>query len=342
MSLPVTQKKKMIINCTFVKTSLMLLVIVYHSCVFWTGQWFTLNPVFHSPVADIIAKWLNSFHVYGFAFVSGYIYSYSKNELGKYHDRRAFVIIKIKRLIVPYYFCAIFWAIPIQQLFFRHSIKTIIENYILAEKPEQLWFLWMLFCVFVFASFIADAIDKHPKFIVLLVAFCCIAYEVLRVIVPNFFQVITAVQYLSIFFIGYFFRRTNITKKIWPHLLLLDLLTFTVYLHWTPANSMLKGARSVLGFILHVVGALMVFLFLQDIANHVAWEKSKAFAILSKYSMPMYLFHQQLIYFSIVLLNGKVNPALNVLANMALALFGSIIISAIMMKWRTTRMLIGE
>lgn len=27
-------------NCTFVKTVLMLLVILYHACAFWNGEWF--------------------------------------------------------------------------------------------------------------------------------------------------------------------------------------------------------------------------------------------------------------------------------------------------------------
>ena len=58
--------------------------------------------------------------------------------------------------------------------------------------------------------------------------------------------------------------------------------------------------------------------------------------------MPMYLFHQQIIYFTIYWLNGKVNPYLHAGINFVAALVGSFIISSILMRWKVTRFLIGE
>ena len=62
-------------NCTFVKTMLMLIVILGHSIAFWTGSWISITPTFHASILDYGYKWINSFHIYAFALVSGYIYA---------------------------------------------------------------------------------------------------------------------------------------------------------------------------------------------------------------------------------------------------------------------------
>lgn len=71
---------KQIENCSFIKFVLMLCVVAYHSIVFWSGNWFTKNPVFQSDFLNHLSQWLNSFHIYGFTLISGYIFSYLKGE----------------------------------------------------------------------------------------------------------------------------------------------------------------------------------------------------------------------------------------------------------------------
>ena len=63
-------------NSTFVKTILMLLVILGHACAFWSGHWFTENPAIQSQGLAILYAWVNSYHIYAFALVSGYIFAY--------------------------------------------------------------------------------------------------------------------------------------------------------------------------------------------------------------------------------------------------------------------------
>lgn len=71
-------------NCNFIKTVLMVLVVFYHSILFWNGSWFTEDPIETSVILNILAAWLNSFHIYGFTLVSGYLFGYLKLEKGKY------------------------------------------------------------------------------------------------------------------------------------------------------------------------------------------------------------------------------------------------------------------
>ena len=127
----------------------MLLVVFYHSILFWGGDWFTKDPVVTSNLLTVVAKWLNSFHIYAFTLVSGYIFCYIKYEKGQYQEFSAFAKNKAMRLLIPYVFIAIVWVIPIQCIFFRYDIVTVLNKYVLATSPSQLWFLVMLYDVFI-------------------------------------------------------------------------------------------------------------------------------------------------------------------------------------------------
>ena len=86
----------------------------------------------------------------------------------------------------------------------------------------------------------------------------------------------------------------------------------------------------------------MAFVVLQKLATRVNWEESKVFSFLSKNSMLVYLFHQQIIYVFISLLNGVINPYLHAGINFVGAMAISLLISTVLMKFKWTRFLIGE
>lgn len=334
-------RQERIENCTFVKTILMLLVVLYHGCVYWTGSWFDRTPLLDSQFLAVFAKWLNSFHVYGFALVSGYLYSFGRNEIGKYQNRKRFLIDKAKRLIIPFYFAVIVWVIPIQQLFFHNDIEVIIKKYLLAENPNQLWFLWMLFIVFVIICYIVEIVDK--SYIAALIISLC-GYGIYITVpgkVPHYFQIIMAMQFLSVFLVGYYMRKIEPWKVPWIAWVVLDIVLFYVY-EFLPRNVMaLKLIHYGSGFFLHIIGGIMAFETLQVFACRIDWRRSKTLILLSSCSMPMYMFHQQIVYFSIAVFNGRIHPLIHAGINFLVAIVGSLLISVILMKWRTTRFLIG-
>ena len=131
-------------NCEFVKTTMMILIVFYHSILFWNGTWFTENPVKISECLGKVAEWLNSFHIYTFTMVSGYIFGYLKLEKGKYSAFVPFLKSKARRLCVPYIFLAILWVIPVHCLFFGSDLAELFRKYILVTSPRQLWILIML------------------------------------------------------------------------------------------------------------------------------------------------------------------------------------------------------
>lgn len=333
-------------NCTFVKTILMLCVMIGHCMNFWNGTWFTvIIPKYSSDNLANLSIWLNSFHIYAFALVSGYLYHFLRHEKNKYSEFTPFVLAKAKRLLIPYCFCAAIWIIPITTALYSYSARDILVKYILCTSPSQLWFLWMLFWVFIMVWPLSKLLKNDIVAILISVVSWTIGL-VGNMILPNVFCIWTAFTYLPYFVFGMKLRE----KKDWflyriPSgvYLVIQILLFIL---WQSLSSRSGAVAKILSlgleYVVHVFGALAAFFVLQWLATKVNWKESKAFMFLSQRSMPIYLFHQQVIYFTIIWLNGKVNPYINATVNFIVAMAVSILISSILMKFKATRFLIGE
>lgn len=330
---------------SFCKTVLMLLVIFYHSCVFWTGNWFPYPVVYESKFIYNLACWLNSFHIYAFTVISGYLFSYSKYTLNKYKVFSEFMLNKVRRLLIPFLFVSVIWVIPIGQAFFKYDRQTFIKRYVFATSPNQLWFLLMLFWCFLFAWLVSNHIQKWTAFSVGISLLSFALGLVLGHFVPNYFCVLTAFSYFPFFVLGMKLRDWKWLTLIpaWVYVLV-DVIVFLIYQYLQSLDNGLYVIllNVVLSFALHLVGALMAWSCLQWLGTLINWKKSKVFTLLSRYSMPMYLFHQQIIYFCIYLFNGRINQYLNVIVNFIIAVLCSMLISYMLMKWKITRFLIGE
>lgn len=336
-------------NLGFVKTILMLIVILGHACDFWTGNWFTENPEIQSIGLNIFSTWLNSFSIFAFTLVSGYIFA-SKIIGGGYKDFTKFIQNKAKRLLIPYAFVMLIWVAPISVYFFNWDLAYTAKKYLLCIDPSQLWFLWMLFGVFAIVWPIRKVMIEKPLHgWGIAVAFYGTGI-VGRHIVSNVFCIWTAFQYVIFFYIGMRIRVKSekaeplLTECIpWIGWLFFDFILFAVAL-WIGEHSgiVIKLLSLGLNLLLHIVGAITAWNVLQTLAEHVHYQNNKAFGQLATYSMPMYLFHQQIIYFTITALNGTVNPWINAGVNFVVATIGSYVISAVLMKWKSTRFLMGE
>lgn len=331
-------------NCTFVKTILMLLVIVYHSCLFVSEGWFPVANK-ESTVLSYLADWLNSFHIYTFTLVSGYIYCYIRNEKKAYKNYKQFVIKKAKRLVVPAIIISVLWAAPICWLLFHYDVNELVRKFILAIAPNQLWFLWMLFWVFIICY---PIIDKVPLWVSGVGSvFLYFIGNFGGYIMPNYFQIWTGCAYVIFFWLGYMLREKRellLLDKIHPFVwLLMDILLFVVI-------QFLKGDFSVpikalgfgLNFALCVVGSLMAFSVLQKIAGMVRWRDNKVFNLLSKRSMTIYLFHQQIIFLAIYLINARLPLFVQFVIYIVCGIIIPFFISSLLLRCRITRFMIGE
>lgn len=315
----------------FCKNSINVIGSVLSQYPILGGAWLDNQPViFKSKVLSILAVWFNTFHIYGFTLVSGYIFQYLKYEKDKYQKFLLFIVNKAKRLLVPYAFVAIIWVIPISYALFSYTSKDIIFKYLLCTGPSQLWLLWMLFDIFCFVWIISNWLKND--FIAIFIS--CIAWLIGYVCgtrFPNIFCIWTAFNYLPFFILGMKLREKNtcFLYKV-PTILFvfMQLVLFVVY-QITSSNSTIlyRLVNLIALYSAHILGALMSFFVLRWLAEKVDWKNNKLFMMFSKYSMTIYLFHQQIIYVTIIWLNGKVNPYVHSFVNFLVALVLSSFIS---------------
>ena len=336
-------------NCSFAKTILMLVIISYHSIIFWSGNWFNAIEPTDSPLfLVLLARWFNSFHIYAFTLISGYIFYYLYSEKNKYQIFGDFVKNKIKRLIVPYFFVSLFWAAPFCCFVKKYNFKTLFDSFCLGIAPSQLWFLLMLFNVFIIVWLLKKWLMSNW----LLGYGICLCLFAIGLIVstkiPNVFCIWTGLQYVIFFYIGMRLRKRSNSKVkeisiisvlLW---LFIDavLFVFSIFLE-NFDGLFFGGIRFLCNTCLHLVGAIMAWNLLQYLGIRIKW-KSKCFDSIAKKSMSIYLFHQQIIYLVLLWLNGKTSPYIIAIANLLISFCGAYLISLFLMKWNITRIMIGE
>ena len=133
-----------------IKTVMMLAVVVYHSCMFFTGTWFDKSqPVYKAGYLVIFAKYLNTFHVQTFVMAAGFLFYALRKEKSKYRNNlKSDVLKRAKRLLLPYVSTIALWVLPFYIIYSGFDISKIIYKYVLGCAPSQLWFLPMLFWIF--------------------------------------------------------------------------------------------------------------------------------------------------------------------------------------------------
>ena len=348
----VISKKDELVFCAPIKTVMMLLVVLYHSCALWMGGWFG-EPATPSEVIGVFARWLNTFHVPTFVFLSGCLYAFLKTETDKYGKASAVIKKKVKRLLVPYIFVCAVWAIPFWVFYFGPD--KVVSKYMLAGGPSQLWFLVMLFVLFILFELLWKIVGERivcfsvPALLGMLVLFClgCVAGKAMPI---NMFQLSSALQYALIFWLGMAFRLHS-NEGFWrvPSFLLvaLHLAIFTAVQIVGTMNGPLWSCASIaLWPVVRVAGIAMAISCLGRALSRFGYDKKKlplGGVLLEENSLGAYLFHQQIIWVVISCLNVPgVPPLALVLANFSISLAVSLAISVLFGCFKVTRFLTGR
>ena len=332
-------------NCNFTKTILMISVVLYHSIIYWQGNWFDNSPILSSQILPVISNWMNTFHIYGFTLASGYIYYYIKCEKGGYGKFLPFIKKKALRLLLPYFLVALVWGIPVTAYFSDSELSSILFNYAFALSRNQTWFLLMLFNVFILAFLLTNLWNKRP----FLGALICLAsyvlgFILLRYFIPDILQIPTAFQYLPFFYLGFILRKyhNSILWKIPSWIYLVLHISFFGCTYYLKSMGILRNpVLRITDFFTHLLGAIMIFMIFQKLASIIKWE-NKHFLFICDISMGVYLFHQQIIYFTVTYFNGALNPWIHSFVNFVVSFTISALITITLKKFRFTRLIIGE
>ncbi len=331
-------------NCDFVKCILMICVVIYHSILYWNGTWghdiVELNT--ESNGLNLLGQWLNTFHIYAFTLISGYIFTYIKLQKGGYNNFNAFVKTKFLRLIVPFIFVCVVWAIPVGVYYFNYDFRDIFYRYILATAPNQLWFLLMLFNAFIISYFMIGFWQKH-NFLGLI---SVIILHVIGLVLPSHFMIAKALRFLIFFYLGFYLRHkeNSVFWKIPSAIyLMLSIGVFVVtrLLYLVGSSPILEILFYGVNIILQCICSVSMFILLVRLADKINWT-NKVFMFISNKSMIIYMFHQQFIYFTLCSFTGLSNPWLHSLINFIFSMGMSLIFALILKRFKITRFLIGE
>jgi len=244
-----------------------------------------------------------------FVFISGYIYSYSKLGLDKYNDNLLFIINKIKRLILPYFFVAIFYMIPIRLFlvpdFYQgeNFYDIFIQGILLSKNTGSLWYLLMLFNVFLLFRWMEKYIHKfHWKNVFFL-------FIILHFVkFPQIFQISSAFHHLLYFYLGYLtFQKQSILPNYLMKIryanicFLVHLLIFSISFYVTNfANytqpSVVKYTLRLSTPILSILGIAFTYAYLFYFHQRQPKINNTIYHFLDKHNFTIYLFHAPIVY----------------------------------------------
>lgn len=86
-------KTKRLYNIDFIKTTMIIVVVLYHSMLFWKGNWFNyILPAVNADFLNYISSWMNTFHVQALCMASGYLCYYYYKYFNKYNEPKKDVL----------------------------------------------------------------------------------------------------------------------------------------------------------------------------------------------------------------------------------------------------------
>lgn len=267
-------------NISFIKCVLVILIVLYHSIIFMNGKWFSAFQIDSYVIPTYICKWLNSFTIYAFTFISGYIFCYQKLENGKYTKYLPFVLNKLKRLIIPYIFVSIIWVFPLNTIVDGFDSNRLIFGFLLGESPSQLWFLLMLFIVFLISWPLTNCFKKWYGLVIAL-GFYAIAFAGSHFL-PDYFQIWTSLKFLFFFYLGFItrYKAENVFQKIpfWIWILLNVILFAALIISEKQDGTIFKLLSIGVGFLLNIAGTMMVWSTLNLLSTRFClFEKSQLY-----------------------------------------------------------------
>jgi hypothetical protein len=211
-------------------------------------------------------------------------------------------------------------------------------------SPNQLWFLLMLFWVYIFFHPISSLAKNNAK---LVIPALIIVYAVSLIVpFPNFFQLKTSLRYLLYFAIGFYIREFDLlclirSSKAYIRISVIGgvfLTLFSIGRMEYAQTPFLKASFILIGLLLHCSGAIFAFYLLQIIAKK-SDQDSKLIHFGIKYSMLIYLFHQQIIQLCLALIKDWRIPILVSVVCFFVAIILSSILAVVVNKTKALRLL---
>ncbi|WP_282133257.1 acyltransferase family protein [Cellulophaga baltica] len=337
--------KKNIDNFNILRCIGISLVVLRHTLVPFVSDAWPLETIYnHNQYLVIFGKYVSSFSMPLFVFISGFIFSYLRINLNKYKTTKIFIQKKIKRLIVPFVILA-----PIYILVF-YKVESISDFlFYLQYSPGHFWFLIMLFIIFIIFYQFEDFFKNKIKLGIIVTLSLFILYPIFA-----YFKVMpiaNTFKYLPFFYMGYLFYYHDIIiekhilnkKKI---LLFAHLILFSASLYFLQFNSNESIFNKIFGFYhilpLGILATLILYTCFANIQKLNNAIMNNIVLNINQNSYYIYIIHQPLliVYYNSELISNS--PYLLIIPlGFLISVIVSILISKILNRFLLGRMLIG-
>jgi fucose 4-O-acetylase-like acetyltransferase len=293
-----------------------ILVVVAHSSRMYTGEG-VVTPLNPSSALAYLTRLVYSFHMPLFMAISGMVYGFCVDDLGKYRNVPRFVGNKVLRLLVPYLFFGLLYVAPIMvALGFADSsyAEYCLNGILLCKNSRHLWYLVVLFEVFLGCAVGGKVIRKPGLAPVLAVTglLACASFAAHKL--PDIFQLSGLAYYAMFFYLGFALNRfyvpivSLVRKPVFVLAASALLVAFADTSCWSA-----KVAKAVLGS-LAVIG--MTAYMPQRVME------IPAVASAAKNGFGIYLFHPMIVYGLYFFLGPEAIPPIALCVGVALAAYG--------------------
>ena len=318
-----------------IKTFCLLIVIISHCMLFYADEaMFALSADFSSPVVKRLCAFLDVTVMAAFVFCSGFLYA-----AGLFRGRsgKEEILLRIRRLILPYYIYGSLWLVPLYTLFDiksygRPENAGLIKGYAYMAMgifADHLWFLWMLFWVNLFFILIRQFLEGKKLVVgaALSTVFVCADVYLLKDV--SCFKLSQVAPYVFCCFAGvvFFYLDERIGKlpaflKGGTGALLFLLIAF--YSQNKPESRVLFYAMKMLSGIMFY----FIFVFLAGTGFFKKLEGSRIYGYLNKYCVDIYIFSLPPIYLFFKLIYPYIgrNVVLCIVVNAALTMTAVVLI----------------
>ena len=275
-------------NCfNVLKVLATLLVVIAHVTVMYSSL-YSAYEMPENMILDWISVFIYSFHMPLFLFISGSIFKICIAG-GKYKSIKDFVILKFKRLMIPYLFIGISYVTPVMlllKLTDESLLHYIIKGIGLCLDSRHLWYLYVLFIMFLITRVLKPVFERFPVIEYTVLLFAAVSAFYFYRYFPAYFGLDTFAKNYAFFLLGYsfvdkldYFKRFPLIS-VGSSFVLINVLLFI-------NSDKLRLFTGILGIIMSYSFAVII---------QAGFEKTVFYKLLLKNSMGIYLFHPMIIY----------------------------------------------
>ncbi len=197
-------------------------------------------------------KFIYSFHMPLFIFLSGFIWSYTTNNIRSINNFLDYIKKKFLRLAPSYFLFALIVFISklifSKYFFVNNSVNNINDFFIIFYNPAKgfagyLWYIYVLFEYYLFVPLILLLLNN--KIIIALIISIPLSY----VSITSYFEIINFNNYLFFFLLGIFIEKhndfyINIIDS-WKYYFITIFIILCVSWIFIPINKFIMGISSI-------------------------------------------------------------------------------------------------